>query len=79
MEAEEVFALLREAERLLEELPEDATDRVYVATELVNLKSIYRLLTDESDVAAHALATAESTVADARVLLASARADLERR
>lgn len=75
---EEVLSLVVETEALLEELPEDAPDRVLISVELVNLKRIHRQLTEASDVKADDLASSGDTMADARLLISSARTQLDR-
>jgi hypothetical protein len=78
-EIEQVLSLWREAEQLLDELPRQAPGRPYVAAQLGSLKRLYaRLADDEADVSAHALVTAHDAIADARLLLASVRARLDR-
>jgi hypothetical protein len=46
VEVEELLAVWREAERVLEMLPSAAPDRVLVEAEIVDLKRTYRRLTD---------------------------------
>ncbi|HEX5013669.1 MAG TPA: hypothetical protein VFV72_05845 [Candidatus Limnocylindrales bacterium] len=77
LEVEEILSLWREGERLLEELADDAPQRRLVAAEVVELKRIYRRLTNESDVTAHILVQSREAIATAHDAVASARTVLE--
>jgi hypothetical protein len=74
---DEVLALWREGERLLEELPPDSPDRRPVQVHVYQLRRIYRRLTDTRiPRTAEHMATSLEAVERARATLASAQARL---
>jgi hypothetical protein len=74
---DEVLAVWREGERLLEELPADSPDRRPVQIQVYQLRRIYRRLTDTKipQTAEH-IATSREAVERARATLARAQARL---
>jgi len=79
LEIEEVLALWREAERVLQQLPRGAPERKLVSAEVVNLRRTYRRLTAESRATAETLAESRVTIESAQVTLERARERFERR
>jgi flagellar biosynthesis chaperone FliJ len=73
---EELLSLWREAERVLERLPADDPKRVVVSAEVVNLRRMYRRLTEERDLTAVTIAESRLTLDEAHRVLAEARQHL---
>ena len=78
LEVEEVLALWRQAERLLDELPARAPERKAVSAEALELKRIYKRLTAEGDVAAHMIGSSDLRIQESRSVLEAAQASLHR-
>ena len=69
---QEVLSLWREAERLLDDLPDAAPERKIISAEVVNLKRTYRSLTTRPDVTAEVLAESRETIDAAQQTLDAA-------
>jgi hypothetical protein len=76
LRVEEVLALWREAERVLEDLPEVDPDRGIVCADVVSLRRMYRSLTDTAAGTEAALTQSAALVAESRAILRRVRARL---
>ncbi|HEX5013667.1 MAG TPA: hypothetical protein VFV72_05835 [Candidatus Limnocylindrales bacterium] len=73
LETEEVLALWREAERILEQLPPGAPERKLVGAEVVKLRRIFKRLTNQRAARSATLPESRSTIESAELTLARAR------
>jgi hypothetical protein len=76
---EELLALWREAERVLEELPLTDPDRVRLVEIATQLRAAYTLLTDGTDLSASRIASTQATMDKAHVLLDAAQGRITER
>jgi hypothetical protein len=74
---EDVLALWREGERLLEALPPTSVERSAIADEVEALRALYRELTDQRQLTTAMLARADGVARDARGVLERARRRLD--
>jgi hypothetical protein len=75
---EEVLQVWREAERVLDRLPEATPERKLLQVEVFQLRSIHRRLTDTRiEQTAQLIASSRDTIGAARATLALARRRLE--
>jgi hypothetical protein len=74
---EEVLALWREGERILEQLPQDAPDRPMVEAEVESLRALYHRLTSKIEESGIALETSRSRIDSSRATLERAKLRLE--
>jgi hypothetical protein len=70
---EEVLALWREGERILEQLPRDAPDRPIVEAEVESLRGLYQRLTSKIESSGIALETSRSWIESSRATLERAK------
>jgi hypothetical protein len=75
---EDVLALWREADRVLDELPPDAADRSRVQAELDSLRTLYARLTDGTTLSTEKLAVSKAAIERSQRVIAQARARIER-
>ena len=78
LEVEEILALWRQAERLLDELPARAPEHRIVRAEVLELKRMYKRLTAEGDVTGHMIGTTHLRIQESKAVLEAARATLDR-
>ena len=78
LEVEEVLALWRQAERLLDELPARSPERTVVSAEALELKRIYMRLTGGDDVTAHMIGSTQLRIEETKAVLEAAQATLDR-
>lgn len=76
---EELLALWREAERVLEELPLTDPDRARLVEVATQLRAAYRMLTDGKDLSASRIAATQATMDNAHVLLDAAEGRITER
>ncbi|HEV7809526.1 MAG TPA: hypothetical protein VGO64_02915 [Candidatus Limnocylindrales bacterium] len=74
---EEVLALWREGERILEQLPDDAPDRPMVEAEVESLRDLYHRLTSTIESSGIALETSRARIESSRATLERAKLRLE--
>jgi hypothetical protein len=74
---DQVLALWREAERVLEELPMTDPDRVRLVGIATDLRTAYRMLIDGSDLSATRLAGTQATMDRAHAVLDAAQARID--
>ena len=70
---EEVLSVWRELERVEDALPTEAPDRVVVASEIFELRRLYRSVTDARDQSWAVISASRVTIEHARMVLARAR------
>jgi hypothetical protein len=70
---EEVLSAWRDAERVLESLPESGRDHEDVAMAVTRLRAAYKSLTDGSDASFSSIRASHLSVEDTRELLARIR------
>lgn len=66
---EEVLSTWRDAERVLDSLPEVGRDHEDVALAVMRLRSVYRSLTDGTDASYSVIGTSHASVQETRTLL----------
>ena len=70
---EEVLSVWRELERVEDALPTEAPDRVIVASEILELRRLYRSVTDARDRSWAVINASRATIEHARMVLDGAR------
>jgi Tfp pilus assembly pilus retraction ATPase PilT len=75
---EEVLALWREAERLLDELPQPSPERIRVQLAVEELRGIYQRLTTRADGTHAKVAATEVTLESAQRAIREAQVRLDR-
>jgi hypothetical protein len=76
LRVEEVLALWREAERVLDDLPEVDPDRRIVSADVAALRRMYRLMTDTATGTDATLAQSAEVIEESRAILRRVRARL---
>jgi hypothetical protein len=74
---EDVLALWREAERLLEALPDESAERVAVHAEAAHLRELYRSLSAQATMTGPTLASSTEAIERSRRLLERVKARLD--
>ena len=75
---EDVLALWREAERLLDALPTDAEERDLVREEIERLHGLYRKMTERADSIQPTLTASAAAIERSRVVIERAQMRLSR-
>lgn len=78
LRVDEVLAVWREAERVLDDLPPGDPERRLISAHVVEIRSIYRRLTDAMDTSYEGLGSSRDQLESATATLHRVRASLAR-